>query len=64
MRYAPEQIEYAKNRYVNETNRLYQVRKPPVLGYFMRQTCLSLQTPVLLHSMLSACMNAGVDTLE
>ena len=26
VRYAPEQIEYAKNRYVNETNRLYQVR--------------------------------------
>ncbi|CAL5225665.1 g8526 [Coccomyxa viridis] len=25
VRYAPEQIEYAKNRYVNETNRLYQV---------------------------------------
>ncbi len=29
VRYAPEQIEYAKNRYVNETNRLYQVHKPP-----------------------------------
>ena len=29
VRYAPDQIEYAKNRYVNETNRLYQVHKPP-----------------------------------
>lgn len=28
VRYAPEQIEYAKNRYINETNRLYQVHKP------------------------------------
>ena len=32
VRYAPEQIEYAKNRYVNETNRLYQVRKMPTFG--------------------------------
>lgn len=30
VRYAPEQIEYAKNRYINETNRLYQVC-PPLL---------------------------------
>ena len=29
VRYAPEQIEYAKNRYVNETNRLYQVHEAP-----------------------------------
>ena len=31
VRYAPEQIEYAKNRYVNETNRLYQVCNLPTL---------------------------------
>ena len=32
VRYAPEQIEYAKNRYVNETNRLYQVHNAPRAG--------------------------------
>ena len=29
LRYAPEKIEYGINRYVNETNRLYQVLNAP-----------------------------------
>ena len=47
MRYAPEQIEYAKNRYVNETNRLYQVHKAPHkpdLSLLKQEACCVLRT--------------------
>ena len=29
---APAQIEYAKNRYLNETDRLYQVSRPQLMA--------------------------------
>ena len=47
VRYAPEQIEYAKNRYVNETNRLYQVCNSPTFGCQLSQHDLSLSHPAV-----------------
>ena len=33
VRYAPEQIEYAANRYINETHRLYEVLEKRLEGH-------------------------------